>query len=154
MNIIELRNRQDISVDKKLSNIYFQFGELLREIEKKELTLNIIESIKQDVQEINSSSFKGNELRKLVKQKQTKILKHLEKGLKIVPKNHYRNIWLPVGMTAFGIPIGVAFGIVTNNMALLAIGFPFGMFFGTAIGSSLDKKAAYEGRQLDIEIKY
>ena len=154
MNIIELRDRQDISSDKKLSSIYSQFGELLREIEKKELSQHIIEFINQDVQVINSSSLTGNELRKLVKHRQTKILIQLEKEHKIVPKNYYRNVWLPLGMSAFGLPIGVAIGASSGNMGLLAIGLPIGMAVGTAVGSSMDKKAAYKGRQLNIEIKY
>ena len=154
MDIIELRDRQDISNDEKLSSIYSQFGELLREIEKKELSQHIIEFINQDVQVINSSSLTGNELRKLLKHRQTKILKQLEKEHKIVPKNYYRNVWLPLGMSAFGLPIGVAIGATSGNMGLLAIGLPIGMAVGTAVGSSMDKKAAYKGRQLNIEIKY
>ena len=154
MDIIKLRDRQDISSDIKLSSIYSQFKELLREIEKKELSKNIIESINHDVQEINSSLLTGNELRKFVKQKQTKILKQLEKDFKIVPKNHYRNIWLVLGMSAFGIPIGMAFGVSIGNMGMLAIGLPIGMGVGIAAGDYMDKKARDERRQLDIEIKY
>ena len=154
MDIIKLRDRQDISSDIKLSSIYSQFEELLREIEKKQLSQDIIDSINHDVQELNSSSLTGNELRKLVKQKQTKILKELEKDFKIVPKNHYRNIWLVLGMSAFGIPIGMAFGVSIGNMGMLAIGLPIGMGVGIAVGSYMDKKAADEGRQLDIEIKH
>ena len=67
MNIIKLRNRQDFTSDIKLSRIYTQLGELLRELEKKELSQNIIDSINHDVQELNSSSLSENELRKLVK---------------------------------------------------------------------------------------
>jgi hypothetical protein len=90
----------------------------------------------------------------LIKQKQTKIIKLLEKELKIVPKNYYRNIWLAVGMSVFGLPIGVAFGVSIGNMGLLAIGLPIGMAIGTLVGSRMDKKAFEENRQLDIEIKY
>jgi hypothetical protein len=38
-------------------------------------------------------------------------------------------------------------------MGLLAIGLPIGMGIGIAVGTSMDKKAMNEGRQLDIEIK-
>ena len=154
MDIVNLKERQDISSDVKLSQIYSQFGKLLRELEKKKLSQKIIESINQDVQEINASSLTGNELRSFVKLKQTKLIKQLEKEHKIVPKSYYRNIWLPVGMSAFGVPLGVAFGVSLGNMGLLAIGLPIGMLIGIAVGASMDKKAADEGRQLDIEIKY
>jgi predicted RND superfamily exporter protein len=154
MNIIELKERQDISENIKLCGNYVQLGELLRELKKKELPLEIIESVNQDIEELNSITLIGNGLTKSVKQKQTKIIKLVEKELKIVPRNYYRNLWLAVGMSAFGLPIGIAFGLTIGNMGLLAIGLPIGMLIGIAVGSGMDKKASEEGRQLDVEIKY
>jgi hypothetical protein len=60
---------------------------------------------------------------------------------------------MAIGMSAFGIPLGVAFGASLGNMGLLGIGIPIGMVFGMAIGSGMDKKAIQEGRQLDLEMK-
>ena len=154
MNIIELKERENISDNIKLSRIYVQLGELLKNLKKKELTPEIIKSINGDIEELNSSSLTSNELIKLVKLKQTKIIKVVEKELKIVPKNYYRNLWLILGMSVFGIPIGVAFGSSIGNMGLLGIGLPIGMGIGIVVGSGMDKKAFKEGRQLDIEIKY
>lgn len=37
-------------------------------------------------------------------------------------------------------------------MAMLGVGLPVGMVIGTAIGSSKDKKAFSEGRQLEIDL--
>jgi hypothetical protein len=71
-----------------------------------------------------------------------------------VPKNHYRNVWLALGIAAFGVPLGVVFGASLGNMGYLAIGIPFGLSIGLAIGTGLDKKAADEGRQLDVEINF
>src|SRR6478609_716757 len=122
MNIIELKERQNISDNIKLNRIYVQFGELLKELRKKDLPQKIIESINQDIEELNSTSHTSNDFSKLTKQKQTKIIKIIEKELKIVPKNYYRNIWLALGMSVFGVPIGVAFGSSVGNMGLLAIG--------------------------------
>jgi predicted RND superfamily exporter protein len=154
MNIIELKSRQNISTDIKLSKIYSQFEVLLSELKRKELPSKFIESVNQDIEELNSTSLTDNELRKLVKKKQTRIIKLAEKELKIVPKNYYRNLMLAVGMSVFGLPIGVAFGLSIGNMGLLGIGLPIGMVIGIAIGSIIDKKAFEEGRQLDVEIKY
>ena len=154
MNIIKLKERENISDDIKLSRIYVQLGELLKNLKKKQLTSEIVKSINGDIEELNSTSLASNELIKLVKQKQTKIIKVVEKELKIVPKNYYRNLWLILGMSAFGIPIGVAFGSSIGNMGLLGIGLPIGMGIGIVVGSGMDKKAFKEGRQLDIEIKY
>jgi predicted RND superfamily exporter protein len=153
MNIIELKERQDISEGNKLSKIYNQLGELLKELEKKVLPHQIIESVNLDVEGLNSTSLTGNELRKLIKQKQSKIIKLVEKELKITPKNYYRNLWFSLGMT-FGAGIGVSFGITIGNMGFLGIGVPVGMVIGIALGSAMDKKAFEAGRQLDVEIKY
>lgn len=153
MNTIELKERQNISDNIKLSRLYAQLGALLKELEKKELPGKIVESVQQDIEELNGTPVTGNELTKLVKQKQTKIIKLVE-TLNIVPKNYCRNLWLAVGMSAFGLPIGAVLGTSMGNMGLLALGLPIGMAIGIAVGSGMDKKAAQEGRQLGIEIKY
>lgn len=153
MNIIELKDRTDLANDFKLNSFYAQFGSLLNELRKKQLNEELIKSINALIETINASSATGNDLRKLIKQAQTSILKQVEKEHKIVPKNHYRNLWMLLGFTAFGLPIGVAFGLSVGNIGLMAIGLPIGMAIGSAIGASMDKKAVAEGRQLDIEIR-
>ncbi len=130
-----------------------QFEKLLIELRKKELPDGLVVSINKDIEELNSISSSGDELRKIVKKKQTRIIKLLEKVLKLVPKNYYRNLWLAVGMAAFGIPIGVALGTSLGNMAFLGIGVPFGLAIGIAVGTGMDKKAFKERRQIDLEIK-
>jgi hypothetical protein len=78
----------------------------------------------------------------------------LESKHKIVPINHYRKLWVVLGMSAFGVPIGISLGLSLGSMGFLAIGFPIGMGIGAGIGSGMDKKALKEGRQLDFEVKY
>jgi len=153
MNIKELKNREDFSNDDKLNRIYSQFGELLNELKKKELSQDVYKLINESVDILNLSTFNGAQLTKLLKHKQTAILKQVEKEHKIVPKNYYRTLWMVLGMSAFGLPIGVAFGLSIGNIGLLAIGLPIGMGIGIAVGMSMDKKAMNEGRQLNIEIK-
>ena len=153
MTIKELNIRQDFSTDNKLNRIYSQFSELLNELRKKELNENIERSINESIDNLNSSTLSGTQLTKLVKQKQTAILKQVEKEQKIVPKNYYRTIWMLFGMSGIGLPIGVAFGLSIGNIGLLGLGLPIGMAIGLAIGMSFDKKALNEGRQLNIEIK-
>ena len=156
MIIDELKEKDGISENLKLSRIYLQFGELLKQLKQKDLPQGIIEMLNQDIEEINSTSLTGNDLRKVIKRKQTKILKILEKELKIVPKDHYRNLWLAVGTSTFGIPIGMAFSSVfaDNLLSFLVVGIPVGMVIGMSLGSNMDKKAYNEKRQLDIYIKY
>ena len=154
MSYLELKDVQNISNNIKLSRIYLQFTELLNELKKKELSENIITIINDSIKHINSSTLTETQLRKLIKQNQTSILKQTEKELKIVPRNYYRNLWMLFGFTAFGLPIGIIFGAIIGNIGLLAIGLPIGMAIGAAFGLGMDKKAHREGRQLNLEIKY
>lgn len=153
MEIKELKRRPGFDQDKKLINSYAQFDKLLTELKKKKLPEEIVNSINNGINKINSVSESDKQLRKQIRKTQASILKLVEKELKLVARNHYRNTWLAVGMAAFGIPLGVVFGISLGNMGLLGIGLPIGMVIGIAVGSVMDKKAFEEGKQLDFEIK-
>ena len=154
MEIKELKNRPDIDQHKKLYASYNQFDKLLMELRRKELTNETVNSINDRIARINSVTGSEKELRKQIKNTQSGIIKLIEKEHKLVTKNHYRNTWLVVGMAAFGIPLGVAFGASLGNMAFLGIGLPIGMAIGSAVGTAMDKKAFEEGRQIDLEIKH
>ena len=91
---------------------------------------------------------------KAIKETQSRILKLIEKEHQLVVKNHYFNIWLPVGMALIGLPIGLAFASGLNNMAFISFGLPIGLSMGMALGISMDRKALEEGRQLNFELKY
>ena len=154
MEITALNKRADNEQDKKLKKGYAVFENLIDELKKKKLPPEILNSINQNIEELNSFSGSNKDLRKRILKSQSNILKLIEKELKLVPKNYYRNRWLAIGMSAFGIPFGVAFGASLDNMAFLGIGIPIGMAIGMAIGAGMDKKAFEEGRQLNLEIQY
>jgi hypothetical protein len=153
MELIELKERPELSAEPKHQAVYSQFGALIAQMKKKDLKPELLSAFNAQIGEVNASSLSGKELVKLVKTTQRSILKKLEKDMKIVPKNYYRTLWMVVGMSAFGLPLGVAFGSALGNMGMLGIGLPIGMAIGLALGSNMDKKAAQEGRQMDIEIK-
>ena|SRR5690606_3593216 len=155
MTIIKLRGLKNLSSDIKLSQIYDQFDILLKELRKRVLPDSIIQTINNEVEEINTyNSLTTNDLIKLIKKKQTAILRLIEKDLKLVPENYYRTLWLALGMTAFGIPLGVLFGVIIRTPGLFALGIPVGLAIGVTVGTAMDKKAAKENRQLNVEIKY
>jgi hypothetical protein len=153
MKLHEL-NHQLGNEDLKLHEIYALFKKLLIELEKRELPDEIIIVINADIDEINSAATSGIELKKLIKLKLRRILKLLEKKLKLVPKNYYRSMWMVLGMVVYGLPIGTSFGISLGNMAFIGIGLPMGLAIGIGVGDAMDKKAIKEGRQLDLEVKY
>ena len=63
-------------------------------------------------------------------------------------------MWLGLGMAVFGVPIGVFLGVSIENMGMIGVGIPIGMAVGIAIGTSMDKKALEEGRQLNVSMEY
>jgi len=153
MTTIDLKERPELRDDIKLSNSFIQFRELIRMLREKELPDLVSNHINEEIKILNELP-SGPELKKALRKKQTKIVQLAEKQLKIVPKNYYRNLWFALGISAFGLPIGVAIALSIGNIGLLGIGFPFGIVIGAAVGSAMDKKALKEGRQLNIEIKH
>jgi hypothetical protein len=128
-----------------LSNLIFAAG-------KHDLPDSFVSYFNAEIEAIGNFPGSTADTTKKLGEVQKDFLSKLEKELKLIPKNHYRNLWLPVGMAAFGLPIGVVFGLLMDNIALLSIGLPIGLAIGVAFGISLDKKAEKEGRQLDFEL--
>ena len=153
MEIEELNTRTISVEDKRLSKSYRNMERLVAELQKRELPAEIVQQVNQQIEAINSISAPGEILLKQLNNAQSSILKLIEKELKLVPKNHYRNMWLALGLATFGMPLGVAFGLSLGNMAFLGIGLPIGMGIGIAVGSALDKKAFDSGNQLELELE-
>ena len=149
----KLIERPNISENIKADSAYQQLNKLLITVGLKELSSDTIEQINQEIEELNSLDSFDKNFVKTIKAKENSIIKLLEKKHKIVPKNYYKKLWLALGMSTFGIPIGVAFGIAIKNMAMLGLGLPIGLAIGVLVGSNLDQKAVKEGRQLDFEAK-
>lgn len=124
---------------------------LLKDLEVRELPENTVVLINEQIKEVNNLSPEAKNLGKKIKTAKSRILNLLAKGPGIVPKNYYTTLWLPLGMSAFGLPIGTAIFAITGNVAFIGIGLPIGMAFGSFYGASLDKKAEKEGRVLNID---
>ncbi|MCU4157353.1 hypothetical protein J1N10_15360 [Carboxylicivirga sp. A043] len=152
--IIPLRALKPLEVSQKDFRHYTYMVRLVSELNKRELPSEVVRFINDNIELINHAIDNKFELKKQIKTSKNAILKLLEKQLKLVTKNHYRNLWMVLGMTVFGVPIGIAYGNMIDNMAFLGIGIGIGMSIGLALGSSMDKKAAVEGRQLDIEANF
>jgi hypothetical protein len=152
MEIKELLNRTEPDPVKKHSRLFGQFNFLLAELRKKELPDEVVMFINHGIERTNSARESSKAWRKELRRNQSNILTKIEKELKLVTKYHYRNRWMAIGMAAFGVPLGVAFGTSLGNMAFIGIGLPIGLAIGIAVGSDMDKKAFKEGRMLDVEI--
>jgi len=152
MEIIEITLNNTPTDNKKLDDAIVQLKTLLNHLRERQLPATTVAKINTEIEAINTNALQAKSPQTFIKSKQNNIKFTLEKDLKIVPKNYYRNVWIAVGMGAFGVPIGVAFGISLGNMGLLGIGLPIGLFIGSIVGTQLDKKAFAEGRQLDVEL--
>lgn len=150
MKFNQLKSRPEINGNTKLSKVYTQFQRLITELEGLSLPDNIVDTINASIEQLNLTS--NDRLLKETKKQQTIIIKLIEKQLKIVPINHYRNTWMALGMVVFGLPLGLAFSTSLDNMAFIGIGLPIGMAIGLAVGTGMDKKAQEEGRQINLEI--
>ena len=149
----KLIDRQNISENIKASNAYQQLVKLLNALELKELPTETIDLINQEIVQLNSLSNIDKNFVNATKEMENRIIKMIEKKHKIVPINYYKKLWMVLGMSAFGIPIGVAFGLSIGNFGMLGLGIGIGMAIGVGVGTSMDKKAFNEKRQLDFEVK-
>lgn len=150
MSFPELINRPEISSNNRLEKSYLNFKSLIDELETKSLTENCRKVVEDEIHLLNTVI--DSKLLGQIRKSTLKITRIVEKESKLVPKGYYRMFWTSLGMSAFGIPIGVAFGAALKNMGLIGVGLPIGLGIGIAYGSSIDKKAAREGRQLNWEI--
>ncbi|RQP14550.1 MAG: hypothetical protein EAS48_01330 [Chryseobacterium sp.] len=149
----ELKLHEQLKDDSQTVAAVNEFNTLLQELRKKNLSGSVEREINRAVRELNASTDGKTTFNKLLKQRRFAIVRLVEKEHKIVPKGYYRKLWLSLGMAAFGLPLGVAFGTALHNTAYIALGLPLGLAIGSGIGRRMDKKAAEEGRQLNIELK-
>ena len=136
---------------KKLIKDYKNLENLLSELETRTIPTKLKHDFDQLISSINGFSGSEKALSKLIVKNHLEIIKTLHTELNIVPKNHYQNLWMAIGMSAFGLPLGVIIFALTQNAAFIAIGLPIGLPIGMAIGAEKDKKAKKEGRQLQID---
>ena len=151
--IHKLIQRPDFAGDKRVELAFWQAVRLTDLLRSREIPYHTAETINAQISTINAFPGQSREITKMIRNFTSSTITLLEKELKLVPKNYYQNQWLAIGMAAFGIPLGVAFGTSLGNMAYLGIGLPLGLAIGMAVGSGMDKKAATEGRQLDLDLK-
>lgn len=152
MELKSLQKRPKTERYPKALKLFHKFEKLIDELSHKTLPDEVIELINHEIHELNNSLAKEKTYHKDLKIAYDHILKLLRKQLKIVPKHYYRNLWLTVGMSSIGLPIGVAFGLAFDNMAFLGLGLPIGMSIGMIIGAGMDNKAKDKDKQIDIDI--
>lgn len=151
MEIKPLKKESRIAADSKSAKKMLKLENLLKELRKKKLPDALVGQINEMIDSFNAMAHTNKSYAKKLEKLQGAILKLIREKLQLVPKNHYRNLWLAIGLSAFGIPIGIVYGLALDNMAFMGIGLPIGMGIGIGIGSMKDKKAMQEGKQIEFE---
>ena len=153
MHLLKLRPLPDSELSEKDREQYALLETLLFELEQRQLPEVVLEDINREIEKINSCLPSEKNRNTILYKSRSSIIHLLEKKLELVPKNHYRNRWLALGIAAFGIPLGTIFSMSLDNYAFIGLGLPFGVALGISIGTSLDKKALENGKQLEFENK-
>ncbi len=142
MTIEKLRHIEGLEENKRLLKAYKRMQALIEALTTREIPSEILNTINADIQKINIFSGTQVELRKCLRKSYSKTLNLLEKELGWVTKDHYRNLWMSIGVA-----LGVAFSASFDNNG---IGLIIGLAVGITVGINLDKKAAADGKQLDL----
>jgi adenine/guanine phosphoribosyltransferase-like PRPP-binding protein len=154
MIIIDLDVHKHSSKSAKTSKYLSQLATMLDDLRNRDLSESLVEAINKEVNAINTTEKTDYAFYKLVVAKYQLLIKLIEKEVKLVPISYYRNLWMVVGMSAFGLPFGLALSLALGGFSFLGIGIPIGMAIGIGVGKGMDNKAKDEGRQFDFEIMY
>ena len=139
------------SDNKKLQKALDVMEAFLSELQKREIPFHVQEIINEKIDEINAFTGNDKELKKCIERFYVDTLRLIKEQMGIIPHNYYQNRWLSLGMTIFGLPLGVIMSTITGNMVFLALGLPVGLTLGLAIGRWKDKKAEAENKQIQVE---
>lgn len=132
--------------DLKLTKWCDSIGNLLLAIEEKKVEFSELNEEITRLELLLSNETKANQLRTLY----SDITRKMQKNYGYVTPRYYTSQWMVLGMTVFGVPFGLMFGMALDNMAFFGIGLPIGMPIGMAIGAGKDKQAEAEGKVLNI----
>lgn len=151
MNLPSLTSRTDLDDKSKLA--FDKFSALITALNAKssqaELPQSVVESVTNEVGQINALN-ESDCNASVISKAMSRVIKIVRSDMGLSTPGYFRALWMVLGMTCFGLPIGVAFGASQGNPGLMAIGLPIGMMVGMILGGSMDAKAKKEGKQLEI----
>lgn len=147
--IPSLKDRPNLDQHPKLHTAYQKAQKLIDVLNTKDIPIETELTIREEIQKIDSYEGPEKGLAKVLRKGQSAILGIVRKEMGLISKGYYRTMWMSLGMTVFGLPIGMGYAFAIGNFGLFAIGLPIGMGIGLAVGSGMDSKAAKEGKQLE-----
>ncbi len=151
MEIKELKHIENLQPSNRLTFTYHQFQQLLSELQKRELTHEVIAFINAKIDKINAVTTSDKAIRKQMMKSQVKVLRFMEQKQKLVVQNYYIKQWIALGFGVFGFPLGMAALYLFGNWVM---GMFLGVTIGMLVGYGLDRKAKKEGRQINMTVEY
>jgi hypothetical protein len=136
--------------NKRLNIAHQQMSRLISALEKREVPQEIMDEINTRIASLNAFTGDEKTATRNLTTTYNSLLRLLQEKLNWVPRDYHRNQWMALGLSVFGLPLGTALGLAMDNIALMGAFLPIGMVIGMSVGSGMDKKAAEEGRVLDI----
>ncbi len=145
MELPQVEVKEKDQLKKKEKRALEQFNVLISALNDRELDQEMIEHIKGNISNVRSEPNYNT-----IKKEESKILDYVKKKQGYVAKNHYMTLWIALGMSTIGVPIGLAIGLALDQLGFMGIGIGGGLAIGVAIGSKKDKNAKEQGKQLPI----
>src|SRR5210317_759765 len=100
MKIEGLQRRKGTEKNKKINDAYDKMQLLIEALNKKDIPSEELTTINDHIVSINSFGGTDKELTKELKKTYKIILSFIEENLKLVPKNHFRALWIVYGSLA------------------------------------------------------
>ncbi|MFW5656566.1 MAG: hypothetical protein ACOCXS_00585 [Bacteroidota bacterium] len=149
--IKQLEPKISVEEHKRLKLPYERLNTLLNELKNRDLSYDVSGTINDKVAEINAFGGTPKALSKLLTESHYNIITLVKNEEGLFPKNYFQNSWLALGLSVFGLPIGVVWMAIYDNAAFIGLGLPIGLVIGMFIGMQKDKKVKKENKQLNIE---
>lgn len=148
--INQLKSRNNLDQTKGLEKLYTKYQSLIEELNDRAIPEDLMTQVNEQVVLLDGIEESGKVLKKEMQKSYARVLKLLREEINLVAQNYHRDQWMVLGMSIFGLPIGMGIASAIGNFGLFAAFMPIGMAIGIAIGAGMDKKAMEEGRQLDV----
>lgn len=145
MELSHLQPQDEKSLEKKEQKAVDHFNEIIDALNAKEIDENTVTYIHERMASIQEN-FSFN----TIKKEESKVLDFVNKQHGYVAQNHYKSLWIALGMSAIGVPIGVGIGLALDQLGFMGIGIAMGLTVGIIIGSTKDKEAKKKGKQLHV----
>jgi hypothetical protein len=110
MEIKDLTIKGEYKGDEKLEKRISNFQSYIDLLNSRDLDNDIIDAINSSIDELNNFEGSKRKFKLRLMKVRSQVVRHVEKQAKLVPQNYYRKLWLALGMSVFGMPIGVVFG--------------------------------------------